>query len=74
MTTTYNKKNKIYTDKVSNQLLNGGGVMKPNKDCKNCNTWSEYICFECEDIFMKENYPNYFYNDDCEWELKKEVI
>lgn len=48
--------------------------MKPNKDCKNCNTWSEYICFECEDIFMKENYPNYFYNDDCEWELKNEVV
>jgi hypothetical protein len=33
----------------------------------------DYVCFECEDIFVKENYPNYFYNDDCEWELTKEV-
>jgi len=48
--------------------------MKPNKDCKNCDTWGDYICFECESRFMKENYPNYFYNDDCEWELKQEVV
>ena len=41
-------------------------------ECKNCDTESKYICFECEDIFMKENFPNYFYNDDCEWELKED--
>jgi len=51
-----------------------GKIMKPNKDCKNCDTWGDYICFECESRFMKENYPNYFYNDDCEWELKQEVV
>jgi len=44
-------------------------IIIPNKECKNCDTWGEYVCFECEDIFMKENYPNYFYNDDCEWQL-----
>jgi len=22
---------------------------------------------------MKQNYPNYFYNNDCEWELKKDT-
>ena len=44
--------------------------MKPNKDCINCDVSSDYVCFETEDMFMKENYPNYFYNDDCEWELK----
>jgi hypothetical protein len=47
--------------------------MKPNKDCRNCDTLNEYICFECEFIFMEENYPCYFYNDDCQWELKTEV-
>ena len=46
--------------------------MKPNKDCMNCDVSSNYICFETEDMFMKEHYPNYFYNDDCEWELKQE--
>jgi len=75
MTTVYNKQHKIFTDKASNELLSqcnsiNWNKLTPSKDCKNCDTWSEYICFECEDIFMKKNYPNYFYNDDCEWELK----
>lgn len=28
MKATYNKENKIYTDKVSNQLLNGGSIVE----------------------------------------------
>jgi hypothetical protein len=45
----------------------------PNKECSTCNVGNDYICFECESNFIKQNYPNYFYNDDCEWELKKEL-
>ena len=54
-------------------ITNKGVNMKPNKECMNCDVSSNYICFETEDMFMKEHYPNYFYNDDCEWELKQEV-
>ena len=66
-----NNKQKVNTMKI--KTIMKGETMKPNKDCKNCNTWSEYICFECEDIQVREKYPNVFYNDDCQWELKKEV-
>ena len=41
----------------------------PSENCSLCNVENEYICFDCEHKFMKQNYPNYFYNDDCEWEL-----
>ena len=47
--------------------------LKPKTECSICDIDNDYVCFECESIFIKENYPNYFYNDDCEWELKKEV-
>jgi hypothetical protein len=47
--------------------------LTPTKDCSNCDVINDYVCFECEDIFMKKNYPNYFYNDDCEWELKPTI-
>jgi hypothetical protein len=46
----------------------------PTEDCSLCNVENEYICFDCEHNFMKQNYPNYFYNDDCEWQLKKELV
>jgi hypothetical protein len=52
-----------------NNWKGGNNKMK----CLNCDVDNDYVCFECESIFIKENYPNYFYNDDCEWELKKEV-
>jgi hypothetical protein len=45
----------------------------PTENCSLCNVENEYVCFDCEHNFMKKNYPNYFYNDDCNWELKKEV-
>lgn len=45
--------------------------LKPKKDCDNCDVWGDYVCFDCETIFVKENYLNYFYNDDCEWEFKE---
>ena len=45
--------------------------VKPNKDCtQGCDTHNNYTCFECEDIQIKKKYPNAFYNDDCQWELK----
>jgi len=47
--------------------------LEPKKECSTCNTDHDYICFECESIFIEENYPCYFYNDDCQWELKKDV-
>lgn len=44
--------------------------VKPNKDCsQGCDIHNDYICFECEDIQVKEKYPNAIYNDDCQWEL-----
>jgi hypothetical protein len=45
----------------------------PTENCSLCNVENEYICFDCEHNFMKQNYPNYFYNNDCEWELKKDT-
>jgi len=45
--------------------------MKPSKNCSNCDVDGDYICFGCEVNFMEENHPNYFYNDDCEWELRE---
>ena len=47
--------------------------LKPKTECSICDIDNDYVCFECESIFIKEKYPNYFYNDDCEWKLKKEV-
>jgi hypothetical protein len=44
-----------------------------SENCLLCNVENEYVCFYCEHNFMKQNYPNYFYNDDCNWELKKEL-
>jgi len=50
--------------------------VKPNKDCtQGCDdiTDNNYVCFECEEIQVREKYPNAIYNSDCQWELKKEV-
>ena len=45
--------------------------VKPNKDCELCDTYdSGYACISCEGDQVKEKYPNAFYNDDCQWELK----
>jgi hypothetical protein len=32
--------------------------LKPKKTCLICNINEDYVCFECEDIFVKKNYPN----------------
>jgi len=45
-------------------------ILEPNEECINCDVSTGYICFETEDMFMKKYHSNYFYNDDCEWELK----
>ena len=47
--------------------------VKPNKDCtQGCDniTDNNYVCFECEEIQVREKYPNAIYNSDCQWELK----
>ena len=44
---------------ISNQI--NWNNLKPKKTCLICNINEDYVCFECEDIFVKENYPNYFY-------------
>jgi hypothetical protein len=56
---------------ISNQI--NWNNLKPKKTCLICNINEDYVCFECEDIFVKKNYPNCYYNDDCQWELTKEV-
>ena len=43
--------------------------VKPDKDCVSCDHHNDYTCFSCEDIQVKEKYPNAIYNDDCQWEL-----
>lgn len=48
--------------------------LKPKNNCSSCNVWGDYVCFDCEDAFVKQNYPNHFYNDDCEWELKNKKV
>ena len=50
--------------------------VKPNKDCtQGCDniTDNAYVCFECEDIQIKEKYPNAIYNDDCEWVINDQL-
>jgi hypothetical protein len=44
--------------------------VKPNKDCYTCEIDENYTCISCEGDQVKEKYPNAFYNDDCQWELK----
>jgi len=46
--------------------------IKPNKDCNSCDniTDNDFVCFPCEDFQVRQKYPNAFYNDDCQWELK----
>mgnify|MGYP003636658015 CR=1 FL=1 len=50
--------------------------VKPNKDCtQGCDniTDNNYVCFECEEIQVREKYPNAIYNSDCQWELKTQT-
>jgi hypothetical protein len=39
---------------ISNQI--NWNNLKPKKTCLICNINEDYVCFECEDIFVKENY------------------
>ena len=47
--------------------------VKADKECSNCDTTSDmdYVCFECEHIQVKDEYPNSKYTDDCEWVIPK---
>jgi len=60
MTTTYNKKNKIYTDKVSNQLLNGDSVMKKKYIIKTYPIMIKEYLVEADN---EEQALDIFYND-----------
>ena len=45
--------------------------LKPNKNCYACDITNNYICFECECLFIEKNYPNYSYHSDFGWLPKK---
>lgn len=47
--------------------------LKPNKNCYACDITNNYICFECECLFMEKNYPNYSYDSDFGW-LPNKII
>ena len=34
--------------------------LKPSKDCHDCNVFNNYVCFECESIFVNENYAEVY--------------
>ena len=42
--------------------------VKPNKDCKTCDHINNYVCFDCENIQVKEKYPK------AKWELPDWVL
>mgnify|MGYP000479808828 FL=1 len=42
--------------------------IKPSQDCKLCDNENNYICFDCEEIQIRNKYSNIIYNNDCEWE------
>ena len=48
--------------------------VKANKHCNLCDAYNNYICFDCEEIQIKEKYPNAIYNDDCQWQLLKREV
>ena len=60
MKATYNKENKIYTDKVSNQLLNGGSVMKKKYIIKTYPIMIKEYLVEADN---EEQALDIFYND-----------
>ena len=31
--------------------------IKPKTECSTCDVDNDYVCFECESIFIKEKYP-----------------
>jgi hypothetical protein len=37
---------------MKQQLINWN-ELKPKKDCLICNINEDYVCFECEDIFIR---------------------
>ena len=47
--------------------------VKANRECSNCDTTSDmgYVCFECEHIQVKDEYPNSKYTDDCQWVIPR---
>jgi hypothetical protein len=60
MKATYNKENKIYTDKVSNQLLNGDSVMKKKYIIKTYPIMIKEYLVEADN---EEQALDIFYND-----------
>ena len=39
-----------------------------NKDCEICDYINDYICFDCENIQVKEKYPN------AKWDLPEWIL
>ncbi len=63
-------------EKLQEEKLIDLNFVKPNKDCtQGCDniTDNNYVCFECEEIQVREKYPNAIYNSDCQWELKEQA-
>lgn len=60
MTTIYNKEHKIYTDKISNQLLNGDSVMKKKYIIKTYPIMIKEYLVEADN---EEQALDIFYND-----------
>jgi hypothetical protein len=59
----------------------GGSVMftildfiKPNKDCQLCDHHNDYTCFDCEEIQVKNKYPNSYLNNEGLWNLETDYI
>lgn len=47
--------------------------LKANKNCYTCDVSNNYVCFECECLFIEKNYPNYSYDDDFNWLPNKTI-
>jgi len=47
--------------------------IKPNKDCQLCDQHNDYTCFDCEEIQVKNKYPNAILNNEGLWNLGNEV-
>ena len=49
--------------------------VKPDKNCNSCDHYNDYTCFGCEDVQVKEKYPNAIYDTDVippEWYIESE--
>jgi len=45
-------------------------LVTPNEDCQLCDHHNDYTCFDCEEIQIKEKYPNAVYDNNWGWEIK----